>query len=110
VPPIERFYAAGVHVAIGTDSLASVDDLNVFAELRTMRWLAPSRPARELLESATRIGAQALGLGDELGTIEVGKRAALIAVDLGGGGAAPADVEEYLVSGIDARQVSWVNA
>jgi 5-methylthioadenosine/S-adenosylhomocysteine deaminase len=110
VPPIERFYAAGVHVAIGTDSLASVDDLNVFAELRTMRWLAPSRPARELLESATRIGAQALGLGDELGTIEVGKRAALIAVDLGGGGAAPAGVEEYLVSGIDARQVSWVNA
>jgi cytosine/adenosine deaminase-related metal-dependent hydrolase len=110
VPPLERFYAAGVGVAIGTDSLASVDDLNLFAELKTMRWLAPSRPARELLESATRVGAEALGFGDELGTIEVGKRAALLAVDLGGAGAAALpDVEEYLVSGIDARQVSWVS-
>jgi cytosine/adenosine deaminase-related metal-dependent hydrolase len=118
VPPIERFYASGVHVAIGTDSLASVDDLNLFAELKTMRWIAPSVPARDLLESATRIGAQALGLGDELGTIEVGKRAELIAVDLAPAGAhhvgepraRASDVEEYLVSGIEPRQISWVAA
>ena len=110
VPPIERFYAAGVRVAIGTDSLASVEDLNVFAELKTLRWVAPSRPARDLLESATRRGAEALGFGNELGTIEAGKRAALIAVELGGdlATARPLDVEEYLVSGIDARQVSWL--
>jgi cytosine/adenosine deaminase-related metal-dependent hydrolase len=108
VPPVQRFYASGVRVAIGTDSLASVDDLNVFAELKTMRWLAPGIPARELLESATRIGAEALGFGDELGTIDVGKRAELIAVDLAA--AAASDVEEYLVSGIDPRQVRWVVA
>ena len=41
VPPIARFYAAGVKVAVGTDSLASVADLNLFEELKTMRWLAP---------------------------------------------------------------------
>ena len=40
-PPIEDFYASGVHVAIGTDSLASAPDLNVFAELATLRALAP---------------------------------------------------------------------
>jgi aminodeoxyfutalosine deaminase len=84
VPPVARFYAAGVKVAVGTDSLASVSDLNLFSELETMRWVAPAVPARALLESATRVGAEALGLGDELGTIEVGKRAELIACSLTG--------------------------
>jgi cytosine/adenosine deaminase-related metal-dependent hydrolase len=106
VPPIARFYASGVKVALGTDSLASVDDVNLFSELKVMRWLAPSVPASTLLESATRIGAEALGLGDELGTIEVGKRAELIAVKAPTG----LDIEEYLLSGIDPRQVQWVTA
>ena len=63
VPPIARFYASGVNVAVGTDSLASVEDLNPFCELKTMRWLAPMVPARQLLESATLTGARALGFG-----------------------------------------------
>ena len=46
-PPIERFYQSGRAVAVGTDSLASVEDLNLFSELKTMRWLAPGVPARE---------------------------------------------------------------
>lgn len=114
VPPIERFYASGVKVAVGTDSLASNEDLNLFSELKTMRWLAPAVPASTLLESATRVGAEALGLGDEIGTIDVGKRAELIAVDLGfstralaSAGAARA-VEEYLVGGINPIQIEWV--
>ncbi len=45
-PPIAAFYASGVRVAVGTDSLASTPDLNVFAELAAMRALAPSVPAR----------------------------------------------------------------
>ena len=67
-------------VAVGTDSLASVDDLNLFSELKTMRWLAPNVPAAKILESATLIGARALGLGDELGSLTPGKRAEMIAV------------------------------
>src|SRR5206468_2160315 len=43
-PPIEAFYRSGVRVAIGTDSLASTPDLNVFAELAAVRALAPSVP------------------------------------------------------------------
>jgi len=105
VPPIERFYGSGVSVAIGTDSLASVDDLNLFEELKTMRWLAPSLHPRRLLESATRNGAEALGLGDQLGTIEVGKRAALISVDVP---QSVNDVEEYLVSGVPEQRIRWV--
>jgi aminodeoxyfutalosine deaminase len=104
-PPVTRFYESGVRVAVGTDSLASVADLNIFAELVEMRWLAPAVPANRLLESATRVGAEALGLGHELGTIAVGKRAALIAVDVPAG---VEDVEEYLVGGIEPRQITWV--
>jgi cytosine/adenosine deaminase-related metal-dependent hydrolase len=105
VPPVARFYASGMPVAVGTDSLASVADLNVFSELKAMRWLAPDIPARTILESGTLVGAKALGVGDEIGSIDVGKAPELIGVSL------PNDVdnvEEYLLSGIDPAQVSWV--
>lgn len=103
-PPIDRFYRSGVRVAIGTDSLASVDDLNLFEELRAVRAHARAVSARRILESATRTGAEALGFGEELGTIEPGRRAALIAVrvppDL-------QDVEEYLLTGIAPADIRW---
>jgi aminodeoxyfutalosine deaminase len=104
-PPVARFYASGVAVAIGTDSLASAPDLGIFPELAAVRRLAPGVPAGRLLESATRTGAQALGFAD-WGTIEPGARAALIAVDAPG---ATADIEEYLVSGIEDEQVRVVS-
>jgi cytosine/adenosine deaminase-related metal-dependent hydrolase len=104
-PPIERFYQSGVKVAVGTDSLASVEDLNLFSELKTMRWLAPKVSAAKILESATLTGARALGLGDELGSLTPGKRAAMIAIELPDG---VDDVEEFLVSGITPERVSWV--
>jgi cytosine/adenosine deaminase-related metal-dependent hydrolase len=81
-PPVERFYASGVRVAVGTDSLASAPDLNVFSEIAELRRLAPSVPAPRLIESATRAGAEALGFGGELGAIAPGLRSALIAVDV----------------------------
>ncbi len=105
-PPIERFYESGVRVAIGTDSLASVGDLNLFAELAVVRRLAPRVPAARLLESATRHGAAALGFGDELGTIEPARHAELIAVRLPPG---VTDVEEYLVGGVEPRDVRWLD-
>jgi cytosine/adenosine deaminase-related metal-dependent hydrolase len=104
-PPIERFYASGVNVAVGTDSLASVADLNLFSELKTMRWLAPGVPAAKILESATLTGARALGLDSELGSLTPGKRAEIIAIDLPAG---VADVEEHLLSGIQPQQIEWV--
>jgi cytosine/adenosine deaminase-related metal-dependent hydrolase len=104
-PPLEAFYAMDVDVAFGTDSLASAPDLNLFSELAEARRLAPRVPARKLLESATLVGARALGFERELGTIEAGKRASLIAVRVPEG---VTDVEEYLVSGIAADAVEWV--
>jgi cytosine/adenosine deaminase-related metal-dependent hydrolase len=104
-PPIEQFYASGVRVAIGTDSLASVEDLNVFSELAAVRRLAPHVPASRILESATIHGATALGFGAEFGAIAPGKRADLIAVRLPPG---VDDVEEYLLSGIEPPQIRWL--
>src|SRR5207249_8626357 len=78
--PLEEFYESGVRIAVGTDSLASAPDLNVFAELATMRALAPSVPAAALLDSATRQGSRALGFDPDFGTIEAGKLARLLAV------------------------------
>jgi cytosine/adenosine deaminase-related metal-dependent hydrolase len=105
VPPVAAFYEAGIAVAVGTDSLASVADLNLFSELKAMRWIAPGVPARCLLESATAVGARALGLGSELGTLEAGKRASILAVQVP---SSVTDVEEHLVGGITPAQVAWV--
>jgi cytosine/adenosine deaminase-related metal-dependent hydrolase len=106
-PPIDRFYASGVRVAIGTDSLASVSDLNLFGELAAVRWLAPEVPATSLLRSATLAGAEALGFAAELGSIEPGKRAQLIAVQVPAG---VTDVEEYLLSGVEPALVRWLDS
>ena len=106
-PPLAAFYAAGLPVAFGTDSLASVDDLQMFGELAAARRAAPRVPAHDLLESATLTGATALGFGRELGSVELGKRAALIAVRL------PEhmdDVEEYLLSGVKPDAITWLDA
>jgi aminodeoxyfutalosine deaminase len=104
-PPIGAFYAAGASVAVGTDSLASTPDLNVFAELAAMRALAPEVPAAMMLDSATRQGARALGFAGDLGTLEAGKRARMLAVTIS---ANVSDVEEFLLSGIEPGQVRWV--
>ena len=104
-PPVADFYAAGVPVAVGTDSLASTPDLNVFSELAMLRALAPAVPASRLLESATLQGARALGFEADYGSLEAGKRARILAVRI-----PPrlTDVEEYLVSGVEPDQVFWV--
>jgi cytosine/adenosine deaminase-related metal-dependent hydrolase len=74
----------------------------MFDELAALRRIAPDVSAAGLLESATSRGAQALGFGDEFGTLAPGKRAALVAVetppDVG-------DVEEYLVGGVPASSI-----
>jgi len=102
-PPAARFYAAGIPVAIGTDSLASCATLNVFDELAELHRIAPAVAPARLLASATQVGANALGLGADFGSLAPGKRAALIAVPVP---PSVVDVEEYLVSGV--RHVQWV--
>jgi cytosine/adenosine deaminase-related metal-dependent hydrolase len=91
-----------VPVAVGTDSLASTATLNLFDELAEMRRIAPEVTAASLLESATRVGARALGLGRDFGTLSAGKRAVLVRVQIP---AAVRDVEEYLVGGVPPASI-----
>jgi 5-methylthioadenosine/S-adenosylhomocysteine deaminase len=87
--PVTALQAAGVNVALGTDSAASNNNLNLFSEMRSAALQAKSAagdatamPAATVLEMATLAGARALGMQDQLGSLEAGKLADLIAVDL----------------------------
>ena len=104
-PPVEAFYRSGARVAVGTDSVASVADLNLFSELAALHRIAPGVKPADLLRSATLSGAEALGFGETHGAIAPGRRAVLIAVDIPPG---TTDVEEYLVSGIEPGKVRWI--
>jgi cytosine/adenosine deaminase-related metal-dependent hydrolase len=104
-PSLQRFFDSGVRVALGTDSLASVDDLNLFNEMQAVRQRAPDVPARRILDSATLEGANVLGFGAELGSLEPGKRAELLGVRV------PPDVEdveEYLLTGVQPSELVWL--
>lgn len=87
--PVAKLMDAGLNVALGTDGAASNNDLNMLGEMRTAALLgkgvagsASALPASMALRMATINGARALGLGDEIGSIEVGKSADLVALDL----------------------------
>lgn len=87
--PVQKLRDAGVNVALGTDGAASNNDLDLFSEMRTAAMLTkaiaqnPSAlPAFDALRMATLDGAKALGLDDKIGSLEIGKCADVIAVDL----------------------------
>jgi 5-methylthioadenosine/S-adenosylhomocysteine deaminase len=88
--PVDKLIKAGVNVALGTDGAASNNDLDMFGEMRSAALLAKAVagdasavPAATALAMATINGARALGIADEVGSLEVGKAADLVAVDLG---------------------------
>ncbi|MDR6578461.1 TRZ/ATZ family hydrolase [Pseudomonas extremaustralis] len=89
--PVERLWQAGVNVAIGTDGAASNNDLDLLGETRTAAMLAKAvagsataLDAHRALRMATLNGARALGLESEIGSLEVGKAADIVAFDLSG--------------------------
>jgi 5-methylthioadenosine/S-adenosylhomocysteine deaminase len=87
--PVAALLEKGVNVALGTDGAASNNSLDMVAEVKLAALLgkgvaksATAVNAKEALRMATINGAKALGLGNTCGSIEVGKRADLVAVDL----------------------------
>jgi 5-methylthioadenosine/S-adenosylhomocysteine deaminase len=89
VAPAARMLALGVNVGIGTDGAASNNDLDMFEEMRLAALVAKGTtgdptaiPARTALAMATRIGASAMHMDHLIGSIEPGKRADLIVLDL----------------------------
>ncbi len=87
--PADALLKAGVNLAIGTDGCASNNDLDMFDEMRTAALLAKAVAqdatafkAYSALHSATFAGARAMGLDQHIGSLEVGKQADIIAIDL----------------------------
>ena len=108
----------GVTVALGTDNVAANNSYDMVSEMRVAGLVASHRErraqpisSRELVRMATIEGAKALGLDHEIGSLEAGKAADIIAIDLSGPGYSEApDPETLLVysgSGRDVRHV-WI--
>ena len=117
--PVGDLLKAGVTVAIGTDGAASNNDLDMFGEMRAAALLAKGvsgdpavMDAASALEAATLSGARAIGLEDLIGSIEVGKRADLVAVDFNAVHLAPVfNPLSHLVYAVSRHDVSdvWVD-
>ncbi|CAA6808476.1 MAG: S-adenosylhomocysteine deaminase (EC; Methylthioadenosine deaminase [uncultured Thiotrichaceae bacterium] len=117
--PVAKLLEAGVNVALGTDGNASNNDLDMLGEMRTAALIgkgfsgdATAIPAKQALRMATINGAKALGLDHVTGSLETGKSADLIAMDLSGLESQPLyDPVSHLVYCTSRNQVthSWVN-
>ncbi|MGD8368330.1 MAG: amidohydrolase [Desulfobacterales bacterium] len=88
VAPVAKMLQAGIRVGLGTDGCASNNDLDLFAEMDTAAKLHKAvlldptvLGAEQVLAMATCNGARAIGWGDEIGSVEVGKAADLIVLD-----------------------------
>ncbi|TVP56593.1 MAG: TRZ/ATZ family hydrolase [Halomonadaceae bacterium] len=116
--PVHKLLEAGINVALGTDGAASNNDLDMFGEMRTAALLAKSVSgnaaavsAHQALAMATINGAKALGREQDLGSLEAGKLADIVAVDLGDPLVQPVyDPASHLVYSTNSRQVShsWI--
>ena len=114
--PVAELAQAGVNVGIGTDGAASNNRLDLFTEMRQAALLAKAVagdatavPAQQALRMATLNGARALGLDRELGSLEPGKAADVVAVDFGAPELSPCyDPVSHLVYAAGRHNVSHV--
>ena len=89
IAPVPQMLAAGLHVGIGTDGASSNNNLNMFEEMHLTSLIHKGHTldpmvtsAEEVLKMATIEGAKVLGIADKVGSVEVGKKADLIMIDL----------------------------
>jgi 5-methylthioadenosine/S-adenosylhomocysteine deaminase len=116
ISPVADMLRAGVRVGIGTDGAASNNDLDLWEEMRLASFLQKVEqmnpevlPASTVLSMATSGGATAIGLGDVIGSLEVGKRADLIQVAFDDVHHIPTyDVVSHLVYVTDEQDVTTV--
>lgn len=116
--PVQKLRSAGVNVALGTDSSVSNNDLDMIGEMRTAALIgkiaaadAAAVSAHDVLTMATIAGARALGLDEQIGSLEIGKAADLCCVDLSAPETQPVfDPVSTLVYSADRQQVcdTWV--
>ena len=104
IAPITKMLETGISVSLGADGAACNNRLDMFTEMRTAALLQKvlhgpeAMPASRALRMATIDGANAIDIGDEIGSIEMGKRADLILISLARLELTPCPVD--IVSGI----------
>ena len=116
--PLKSMRSAGINTAIGTDNVANANSYDLFREMDIAAKLSVYREsepgaiaAKDILEMATRGGARALGWDDKIGSLEKGKCADLIALNLTEVGWAPNDAQDiytaivYAISGMHVTDV-----
>ena len=116
ISPVTKMLAAGVRVGLGTDGAASNNDLDMWEEMRLAAFLQKVEQmnpevlsAKTVLQMATSGGATAIGLGDSIGSLEVGKRADVIQVSFDDVHHVPTyDVISHLVYVTDEQDVATV--
>ena len=119
IAPVAKMRQMGINLGFGTDGAASNNRLDMFSEMRLAALLAKgtsgdasAMPAQEALRLATLGGAQALGLGERIGSIVAGKAADLCAIQLDALECSPCfDPVSHLihVAGREAVTHVWVN-
>ncbi len=118
IAPLKAIREAGINTALGTDNVANNNTYDMFNEMQIAAKLMSLRehqpnviPTRDILDMATLGGARALGLEHEIGSLEPGKKADLIALDLTSIGWGPRDGQDiytalvYSVSGLHVCDV-----
>jgi 5-methylthioadenosine/S-adenosylhomocysteine deaminase len=105
VAPLPEMWEAGVHVGLGTDGPASNNSLDMFDTMKTCalaqkahRWDPTVANAQKVLDMATIDAACAIGKDKEIGSIETGKQADLVLVDLSEPNLMPVHGEETIIS------------
>ncbi len=117
--PVSKLQQQNSNVCLGTDGAASNNDLDMFGEMRSAALLAKgvsgdasSCNAEQSIRMATINGAKALGLDQQIGSLEIGKKADMIAVDFSQINSQPVyDPVAQLVYACNSLQVShvWIN-
>ncbi len=115
IAPIQEALGRNIIVGLGTDGSASNNNLNMFQEmdtgikLQSLKYGDQSLTSQEMFQMATIEGAKSIGLGKEIGTIEEGKRADVIAIDLEQPHFYPAhNLISHLVYSAQGSEVSFV--
>ena len=96
--PLKKMVDLGINCAIGTDSLASNDKLDLFAEMTALKRIAPAIPSKTILKMATLWGARALGLEGHFGSLEARRSTPFLALEMPHLPQSAEDLEEAIVT------------
>lgn len=102
------FLARGILPALGTDSLASNSELNLWQEMRLLREDHPGVEPQTIFAMATLGGAVALGAGSEAGSLSPGAPGRFLALAFDRNAAAADEIFEYLTTAVEPADITWV--